>query len=91
MGILPAKILPSVLLPDNEGHLVYVNVTKCDNCRAGLVDREGNFKWKTVQIIDDAVRPLYLCSEKCKRSMEAKIKDNKGYFPNEKLRIDSLV
>ena len=88
---MPVKIAPSVLLRDNEGHLVYVNVTKCDNCGEKLVDRDGNFKWKTVQIIDDAVRPLYLCSEKCKRSMEAKIKVNNGHFPNEKLRIDSVV
>jgi len=81
---------PIVLLLDGERGLVRAFITKCDTCRRSLIDKKGRFKWSEVEILDDAVRPLYFCSRQCKKGMEAKIASNNGYFPNEKLRIESV-
>lgn len=83
-------VKPLVLLLDGKGNLVNAFITKCDTCGKSLSDQKGRFKWSEVQILDDAVRPLYFCSRECKKGMEAKIASNNGYFPNEKLSIESI-
>jgi hypothetical protein len=87
-GMIDLK--PIVLLLDGKGNLVTTFITKCDTCRKSLIDKKGHFKWTELQVLDDAVRPLYFCSEQCKKGMEAKIASNNGHFPNEKLSIESV-
>ena len=82
-------IIPIVTLVDGCGLKIF-QVTKCDQCSKSLLDRQGNFKWTRVRIIDDAVRPLYLCSEKCENRMQEIIAANNGHFPNEKLWTKSV-
>jgi hypothetical protein len=87
---LSGSIRPSVTVLDDQKRLRTVQVTKCDQCSKSLLDRQGNFKWTRVRIIDDAVRPLYLCSEKCENRMREIIAANNGHFPDEKLWAKSV-
>jgi hypothetical protein len=88
--IMSGSIRPSVTVLDDQKRLRTVQVTECDQCNRSLLDKQGNFKWNTVHIIDDAVRPLYLCSKKCEERIREIIKANNGHFPDEKLWAKSV-
>ena len=88
--VMSGSIRPTVTILDDSGkHLITVNVTKCDQCCRSLIDKHGGFKWRSVRILDDAVRPLYFCSDKCKARMED-FKAKYGHFPDEKLNVKSV-
>jgi hypothetical protein len=84
------SVKPIVLLLNSQGKLERRFITKCDLCGKSLLHKNGDFKWSEVEMLDDAIRPLYFCSKECKRGMEAKIASNNGFFPNEKLSIRSV-
>lgn len=81
-------VIPFVTILGPEGKLVTVSITKCDQCGVSLLDKQGKFKWDSVHIVDDAVRVLYFCSEKCRTGFLAQAK-TRGHFPEEKLRVDT--
>jgi len=62
------------VLNEERNQLVTILVTKCDNCGKTLKNSD--------YFIDDAVRPLYFCSEKCRKPF-TKMK----FFPNIKLSV----
>jgi hypothetical protein len=87
--IMSGSIRPSVTVLDDQKRLCTVQVTKCDQCCRSLIDKHGGFKWRSVRVLDDAVRPLYFCSDKCKARMED-FKAKYGHFPDEKLTVKSV-
>jgi len=81
------NIIPEVLVLAGE-KFVYVKITKCDWCGKTLFDKKCNFKWDMVQIEDDAIRPMYFCSEECRSAFNVKYPRGKALWPGVKLRLD---
>jgi hypothetical protein len=72
------------------GKLVYIEITKCDWCGKTLLDKKYRFKWDEVHIEDDAVRPMYFCSEECQAGFNNKYPSGKGTWPGVKLSFQGL-
>jgi hypothetical protein len=83
-----SEIIPFVTLLDEKGRSVIAEITRCDWDGKSLLDNHGKFKWHKVHIEDDAIRPMYFCSEECRDSFNVKYPPGKECWPGIKLRVD---
>lgn len=75
-------LAPIVILLTDDGKLVTIAITHCDWCGMPLL---GDYKTE-----DDAVRPMYFCSDLCQAAFNAKHPRAVGTWPSVKLSLRGL-
>jgi hypothetical protein len=73
---------PLISLLDSKGKLIFVQITHCDWCGALLPHH--------YEMVDDAIRCMYFCSEECLSAFDAKYPPGVGGWPGIKLSVRGL-